>query len=314
MLWEPPKPPMRTIADADEPAMAPRAPLRPEEVLALIGQKIDKSTRQARGGGIVHRSDGVSPDLLWLAMLVGRIWASTRETRAEPKTQEVVAAFAELFADEFGASDTASATEESKAGAIWQVTLDRPVEPAITRSALAVKADAARLLFSISCRNLTWAVIDSGIDGGHPAFWDWTDHTPPPVGGAKPSRVTRTYDFTRVRDLLVPATTAGLFGADALPAEKIELRDRLVRNLQDLGEEASPNAAAQAGPAARRTNSIRAARSTGSSWSLSCASRIRRLRRPGTARMSPAFSRPTGVSCARPAATPKASRCAPTTT
>ena len=33
-----------------------------------------------------------------------------------------------------------------------------------------VKADAARRAFSAAGTNMTWAVIDSGIDGDHPHF------------------------------------------------------------------------------------------------------------------------------------------------
>jgi hypothetical protein len=40
----------------------------------------------------------------------------------------------------------------------------------VARSTLAIKATGARRLFAISCRELTWAVFDSGIDARHPAF------------------------------------------------------------------------------------------------------------------------------------------------
>jgi serine protease AprX len=57
-----------------------------------------------------------------------------------------------------------------------------------------IKADAAIKLFSISTADLTWAIIDTGIDAKHPAF-----ATPDPD---LPSRVVATLDFTRLRDLL----------------------------------------------------------------------------------------------------------------
>ncbi|TYC54095.1 S8 family peptidase [Rhodobacterales bacterium] len=53
---------------------------------------------------------------------------------------------------------------------IWRVTKNRPVRLAVNKSALTVKADAATRLFDISCSRITWAVVDSGIDAAHRAF------------------------------------------------------------------------------------------------------------------------------------------------
>lgn len=83
---------------------------------------------------------------------------------------------------------------------IWRVTRNRPINLAVNKSALTVKADAARRLFDISCNRITWAVIDSGIDTEHPAFFDFTKK--PDEDGKYPSRVTKTLDFTTIRELL----------------------------------------------------------------------------------------------------------------
>lgn len=105
---------------------------------------------------------------------------------------------------------------------IWRVTKNRPVQLAVTKSALTVKADAARKLFSISCRDITWAVLDSGIDSRHPAFRLTTPEHERRVrrelAGQDPSieddsavslpvealesRVVETLDFTYLRELL----------------------------------------------------------------------------------------------------------------
>lgn len=61
-----------------------------------------------------------------------------------------------------------------------------------------VKADAAIALFSIKTADLTWAIVDTGIDATHPAFRP----VPPPTKGGPETRVTATLDFTRLRDLL----------------------------------------------------------------------------------------------------------------
>ena len=77
-------------------------------------------------------------------------------------------------------------------GGIWNVTTNRRVEFATLSSVPAVKADAARQLFSINCSKLTWAVIDSGIDGDHQGFLD----------DKGKSRVISTYDFGMVGRIL----------------------------------------------------------------------------------------------------------------
>lgn len=79
---------------------------------------------------------------------------------------------------------------------IWRVTRNRPIQLAVNKSALTVKADAARRLFDISCKKISWAIIDSGIDGAHPAFRDHTTEDP------TKNRITKTLDFTRIREIL----------------------------------------------------------------------------------------------------------------
>ncbi len=75
---------------------------------------------------------------------------------------------------------------------IWQVSLNRNAMPAISRSIPAVKADAAKTLFKVNCSEIGWAVIDSGIDGTHPAFMD----------SEGKSRVKRSFDFKNFRKIV----------------------------------------------------------------------------------------------------------------
>ena len=75
---------------------------------------------------------------------------------------------------------------------VFQVSCNRTASAAVARSVPAVKADAARNLFSVECRNLTWAVVDSGIDATHPAFLDRN----------KKTRVRRSFDFTQFRRIV----------------------------------------------------------------------------------------------------------------
>jgi hypothetical protein len=112
-------------------------------------------------------------------------------------------------------------------GLVFQLSLNRDSAPAVTRSVGAIKGDAARSLFSISCKSIGWAVLDSGIDQTHRAFWDyekiWKDREqaelnklPPPeyrrediVGDPendkkpmRPHRIKATFDFRRIRAIM----------------------------------------------------------------------------------------------------------------
>lgn len=80
---------------------------------------------------------------------------------------------------------------------VEQVTLNRRAGIAVARSRSTIKADAAVRVFDVSCRDLVWAVLDSGIDADHPAFEAREADVMP---GA--SRVIATYDFTSVRQVL----------------------------------------------------------------------------------------------------------------
>jgi hypothetical protein len=98
---------------------------------------------------------------------------------------------------------------------IYQVTRNRDAEMALTESVPAIKADAARSLFSISCAELGWAVIDSGINHKHPAFRDQKQvHRIITASGDPnadpdahpdqdyPHRIRAAFDFTRIRAIL----------------------------------------------------------------------------------------------------------------
>jgi serine protease AprX len=93
-----------------------------------------------------------------------------------------------------------SATKRGLVGAIFQVTMNRPAEAA-GESISAIKADAARSLFAISCAKLAWAVVDSGIDHTHPAFRDHSK-TKADEHGLPPHRIRESFDFTRIRAIL----------------------------------------------------------------------------------------------------------------
>ncbi|MEO0372551.1 MAG: hypothetical protein AAF231_13920, partial [Pseudomonadota bacterium] len=100
---------------------------------------------------------------------------------------------------------------------IWRITKNRPIRLAVNNSALTIKADAAVRLFDIKCDKITWAVVDSGIDPGHDAFKTLTPKAEADarkllkkdgreddlrVRDLTESRIVKTLDFTRLRELL----------------------------------------------------------------------------------------------------------------
>ncbi len=81
---------------------------------------------------------------------------------------------------------------------VQRVFLDRASHLADAEAVCTVKADAATRVFNISCRNLTWAVLDSGVAASHPAFDEFdTGADGRPVRTGR-SRVRATYDLTLV--------------------------------------------------------------------------------------------------------------------
>jgi hypothetical protein len=91
-------------------------------------------------------------------------------------------------------------TPDTEPAQIWQVSLNRKAMPALSRSVPSVKGDAARTLFKVRCDSITWAVLDSGIDGNHPAFnvaKDEQDPTKEPE-----SRIQKAFDFSNIRQIV----------------------------------------------------------------------------------------------------------------
>ncbi len=79
---------------------------------------------------------------------------------------------AALVAKGFPAKDVAASWPVDKPAprAIYQVWEDFEVYPLIHGSIATVKADAARAAFKAAGTDVVWAVVDSGIDGGHGHF------------------------------------------------------------------------------------------------------------------------------------------------
>ncbi len=113
----------------------------------------------------------------------------------------------------------------------------------------AIKADAARRVFDVSCKDIGWAVIDSGIAARHPAF---IDHDPRDALGRSMnltrSRIKAAYDFTHINEIvsydltLRPAGSRGrtadiervveLLKPDAMDKDQEGWRGTAVENLK----------------------------------------------------------------------------------
>lgn len=80
---------------------------------------------------------------------------------------------------------------------VYQVSLNRKAMPALSRSVAAVKGDAARNVFKVSCESIGWAIFDSGIEGSHQAFDKLA------LDGSKcGSRIVGAYDFSKIREVV----------------------------------------------------------------------------------------------------------------
>lgn len=114
---------------------------------------------------------------------------------------------------------------------LWSINLNRKAKLSVWRSTLTIKADAARQLFNISCKDITWAVIDSGIDARHPAFASSGSGSVSiqVEGNLQGTRVIATYDFTRLRRLLGPDGKQEL---QKLLSPEVSKRDR--KSLESL--------------------------------------------------------------------------------
>ena len=101
---------------------------------------------------------------------------------------------------------------------IRTVGVNRDVRPALFESRVTVKADAAERVFDIDASGITWAVIDSGIDAGNPAFDD----------GKEGSRVLRSFDVAGAVERLLQDEPSWFLGlqTDAMWGKFAELAPR----------------------------------------------------------------------------------------
>jgi hypothetical protein len=131
-----------------------------------------------------RQPDGSDPTGVTTKEQVARILA-----RIKGREEDVVGELVKLFP---------TMPEPQARPLVWTISLNRRATTALTRSVPAVKADAARTLFTVDCSQIVWAVIDGGIDATHYAF------TAPKTNskGEVVCRIKKTFDFTTIREIV----------------------------------------------------------------------------------------------------------------
>lgn len=140
-----------------------------------------------------------------LKKLAGKLTTRGRQAK---EFKDVIESFSELVDPIAATMDAVAAAENDRLqirGSVWSVSQNRIASQSVAASRRTIKADAAQKVFDISTKDITWAVVDGGIDARHPTFWDRTTALSEAPKGDIPvasSRVWRTYDFTLLRTLL----------------------------------------------------------------------------------------------------------------
>jgi hypothetical protein len=199
-----------------------------------------------------------SPDVLWMAQVIGTVeYARTHEAppyegwpplfdAAGPGVDEKRRAYYRDIVEALTRLIEHREVPSDPPALVWSVSLNRVARSTVWRSRTTVKADAAQRVFEVSCRDLAWAVLDSGIDARHPAFRlrdeKGTPYAQPFGDGKNRTRIVASYDFTSLRDLLRVDVLDPDTLAEALPASvrsRLQtaaggaIRARLLENLHE---------------------------------------------------------------------------------
>jgi len=189
----------KRIADAITKYISVDGPMEKDinEILQAAGQWLAGETVVSMQDREAHKR------YVTLAGLI--LWAEDQPTPSrKPTSSNLIKEFQKRLRGRLGkeivkklrkllASEGSNRSREGDKSLVWHVSLNRTATPALTKSVPSVKADAARTLFTVDCREIAWAVIDSGIDATHPAFRDKSGET---------CRVKRSFDFTRIREIV----------------------------------------------------------------------------------------------------------------
>ena len=253
--------PRRTGAENDPPLLEP-----PFGDLDSRGRYVDALSAAladpAGAAGADEQGLLIQRDGEWLARVVGLLGhLSTKPGAPAPGSED--AQVQALTALQHNHTLLASAfvqllegfeeTEAEDNSLLYSINLNRQGENSIIHSVATTKADAARRVFGVRGAQITWAVIDSGIDARHTAFRRRTaSGAPAPLPFTartrrgrtgerrldNHTRVVRTLDFVNIRDLLGTDPD----NVDSLDQKKFpalaakRMRDRLRGLLEDFQE------------------------------------------------------------------------------
>ena len=203
--------------------------------LNLIIDAILRTAKLRNARSDERPTDGLPPFDRYIALAGLILWSAKQKSPAatNPPTapDEALAMalenvspqqIADLLTDIFEAAQK----DPLKVVMVWQISLNRPATPALAKSVPAVKADAARMLFRVNCGDIGWAVVDSGIQGDHPAFLD---------SQRKESRIKRSFNFSSFDKIV---------NLDNLKPKVREARLELLRK-QGLGNQLEAKEAAE---------------------------------------------------------------------
>ena len=188
------------------------------------------------------------PDVLWAAQVIGiialehtrlgtspseKLWPPPARNKgeSEPEYADRLSSYYLKVADAL-AELLEGMDKVRSVSRIYLVSLNRRVDLTMYRSTVAVKADAAARLFNVKCADLTWAVIDSGIDATHPAFRRYQPDGKPfkqPIERdgdrvRNHTRIVGAFDFTAIRRLLRVPPSPGKAVADAAAGSAAEAK------------------------------------------------------------------------------------------
>jgi subtilisin family serine protease len=190
-------------------------------VLGLIGTFISAKQDPAMVMGLpgsAQEPNAADAFLNWLSTNARRITKAVYDELLERGLQQGQLAAAKKSFKAF--------LEQSQV--VQRVFMDRSTSLSDFDALGTIKADAATRLFDISCKTVTWGIVDAGIDGTHPAF---LDHDAKDAAGKllknKPSRVRRTFNFTRVELIRSFDLTIGTPGSPERNAEVQRVIDEL---------------------------------------------------------------------------------------
>jgi len=164
--------------------------------------RLARSDRKENEQKLIDALSGLSGPMRFLTLTGIMLWAGQYGMKAQKPENDIIGMIRDGKGSKAAADKIAhqlldmflsdKANDQSEDSSIWQVSLNRNAAPALERSVLAVKADAARTLFEVKCSDIYWAVIDSGIDGTQPAFYDESGK----------SRIVKAFDFSRIRKIV----------------------------------------------------------------------------------------------------------------